>query len=329
VLQTIDALAVHGNLSSWSGDTSTGYQLFFSFEYAILSCMAFSSAVKYILSIIDAGLEHRWPSKGLYTLYLELFMDVIHFFLYSAFFISVMHSYKIVPFHLVFDVFSAYRSLFRCATNYLRYRSVMAKINTLAVATEEDVTHVGRTCIICRDEMALAEGLKKLACGHVFHLSCLQSWLERQQTCPICRSGIFQAPAARPTAAAAAVAPHVAAAQPRAVAGAEPLWPGQAAGAAPAAAAAMPAGAARGVRGRLGQRGVGTVPERGDPTLLPQPAVAAANGGAMHGTAASYLPPGMPMPGLGGGYYAMPRQPNLYTTPHIVRRPVLSVVCSR
>lgn len=29
---------------------------------------------------------------------------------------------------------------------------------------------------------------KKLLCGHLFHVHCLRSWLERQHTCPTCRS---------------------------------------------------------------------------------------------------------------------------------------------
>lgn len=29
---------------------------------------------------------------------------------------------------------------------------------------------------------------KKLICGHLFHVHCLRSWLERQQTCPTCRA---------------------------------------------------------------------------------------------------------------------------------------------
>jgi len=41
------------------------------------------------------------------------------------------------------------------------------------------------TCIICREEMATA---KKLLCGHLFHVHCLRSWLERQNTCPTCRA---------------------------------------------------------------------------------------------------------------------------------------------
>jgi len=29
---------------------------------------------------------------------------------------------------------------------------------------------------------------KKLICGHLCHVHCLQSWLERQHTCPTCRA---------------------------------------------------------------------------------------------------------------------------------------------
>ena len=74
-------------------------------------------------------------------------------------------------------------------------------------------------CIICRDSMrawahpapnqnppndngqpappptALDEQArpKKLPCGHVLHFSCLRSWLERQQNCPICRRSVLVA----------------------------------------------------------------------------------------------------------------------------------------
>ena len=41
------------------------------------------------------------------------------------------------------------------------------------------------TCIICREEMTTA---KILICGHLFHVHCLRSWLERQHTCPTCRA---------------------------------------------------------------------------------------------------------------------------------------------
>ena len=43
-------------------------------------------------------------------------------------------------------------------------------------------------CPICLAEYADAEVLRKLPlCGHVFHIRCVDSWLENQVTCPVCR----------------------------------------------------------------------------------------------------------------------------------------------
>lgn len=33
---------------------------------------------------------------------------------------------------------------------------------------------------------------RKLKCGHIFHTSCLKSWLERQQSCPTCRKSVLE-----------------------------------------------------------------------------------------------------------------------------------------
>ncbi|KAJ6291165.1 hypothetical protein OIU76_023259 [Salix suchowensis] len=52
-------------------------------------------------------------------------------------------------------------------------------------ATAEEIDASDATCIICREEMTTA---KKLLCGHLFHVHCLRSWLERQHTCPTCRA---------------------------------------------------------------------------------------------------------------------------------------------
>jgi hypothetical protein len=199
---------------SWLRSGKPNFQLFFAFECAILTCKCLGAAAKYCLAVVDAALHHRWPSKGLYVLYIELFVDVIHFFLYATFFVSVLHVYRAVPYHLLFDVYSAYRTVFQAATNYLRFRTVMSRIGSLTVATAEDIERVGGTCIICRDDMVSSEALKKLGCGHVFHLSCLQSWLERQQTCPICRSDIFETRPSPTPATAAAEAPEAVEATP-------------------------------------------------------------------------------------------------------------------
>lgn len=55
-------------------------------------------------------------------------------------------------------------------------------------ATPDELDTSDVTCIICREEMTTA---KKLLCGHLFHVHCLRSWLERQHTCPTCRAPII------------------------------------------------------------------------------------------------------------------------------------------
>ena len=66
-------------------------------------------------------------------------------------------------------------------------------------ATTTELEQTDKVCIICREEMAVTEGEqvqrmtpKKLGCGHIFHFKCLKSWLEKQQSCPTCRTSLLQ-----------------------------------------------------------------------------------------------------------------------------------------
>lgn len=58
--------------------------------------------------------------------------------------------------------------------------------------TQEELANTDNVCIICREEMT--GGAKRLPCNHIFHVSCLRSWFQRQQTCPTCRLNVLRAP---------------------------------------------------------------------------------------------------------------------------------------
>jgi E3 ubiquitin-protein ligase synoviolin len=106
------------------------------------------------------------------------------------------------------------RSFVKRLTAFIRYRRATQDMNAkYADATVEDIQRED-TCIICREEMRAWSVIgpqapprvpgalpparpastanersrpKKLPCGHILHLGCLKSWLERQQVCPTCR----------------------------------------------------------------------------------------------------------------------------------------------
>ncbi len=43
------------------------------------------------------------------------------------------------------------------------------------------------SCSICLSDVEMREETAMIPCGHMFHWSCLSDWLNRQNTCPLCR----------------------------------------------------------------------------------------------------------------------------------------------
>jgi hypothetical protein len=55
-------------------------------------------------------------------------------------------------------------------------------------ASEQDIER-DPICLVCRAEMHVGEA-RVLGCGHCFHAECLERWLDRQHTCPLCDQSI-------------------------------------------------------------------------------------------------------------------------------------------
>ncbi|KAK7540574.1 uncharacterized protein J3D65DRAFT_566796 [Phyllosticta citribraziliensis] len=152
-----------------------------------------------------------WESKGRYIFYLDLATDFVKLTIYMAFFVILL-TFHGLPIHIMRDVLLTFRSFHRRIYDFLRYRNATRDMNTrYPDATVEDLGE-NNICIICREEMRPwnntqpgREGAqpgqgsriderhraKKLPCGHCLHISCLKSWLERQQACPTCRQPVL------------------------------------------------------------------------------------------------------------------------------------------
>ena len=128
-------------------------------------------------------------------------------------FFTILLTFNGLPIHILRDVFMTARSFIKRVNDFLRYRNATRNMNArYPDARAEDLVREN-TCIICREEMrpweqpeAQAPGNnapgqatqaderlrpKKLPCGHVLHVACLRSWLERQQVCPTCRRSVI------------------------------------------------------------------------------------------------------------------------------------------
>ena len=119
--------------------------------------------------------------------------------IYVAFFFMLLRFYGL-PIHIMRDLFMTTRDFLKRLNALLRYRRAIQEMNKYPDATAEELAQES-TCIICREDMQPWDPIerptaidrirpKKLPCGHVLHLGCLKSWLERQQVCPTCRSPV-------------------------------------------------------------------------------------------------------------------------------------------
>ncbi|KAI9155260.1 LOW QUALITY PROTEIN: E3 ubiquitin-protein ligase HRD1 [Paramyrothecium foliicola] len=142
-----------------------------------------------------------WAAKGEFVLWLDLVTDLTKLGIYIAFFFMLLRFYGL-PIHIMRDLFMTSRDFIKRLHALLRYRKAMREMNRHPDATEEDLSRES-TCIICREEMRPWDPVnnpgavdrvrpKKLPCGHILHLGCLKSWLERQQVCPTCRAPVTE-----------------------------------------------------------------------------------------------------------------------------------------
>lgn len=126
--------------------------------------------------------------------------DFIKLSIYMAFFTVLLMFYGL-PVHIIRDVYLTASAFFKRLSSLLKYRRAMHSMSRLPDASADDL---GRedTCIICREDMRPWDPVanpgaiertrpKKLSCGHILHLGCLKSWLERQQVCPTCRTPVL------------------------------------------------------------------------------------------------------------------------------------------
>lgn len=157
--------------------------ILFGFEFGLLLNYSLNLAVRYVIQVVDGRLENGLTSRGFYILTADLLSEVVKVITYIAFFALICMHYGL-PFHLIRDVYAAYFSFQRKLTSFIKYWQLVKNLDSrFPYASPEELENAG-DCLVCRERM---ERGKKLPCGHVFHLDCLKSWLQHQQSCPLCR----------------------------------------------------------------------------------------------------------------------------------------------
>ncbi|XP_039854346.1 E3 ubiquitin-protein ligase SIRP1-like [Panicum virgatum] len=70
---------------------------------------------------------------------------------------------------------------------------------SIAALPTVEVAEPAAACAICKEDLPLASQARKLPCAHLYHSSCIVTWLEMHNSCPVCR---FRIPSASAEGAA-------------------------------------------------------------------------------------------------------------------------------
>jgi hypothetical protein len=72
--------------------------------------------------------------------------------------------------------------------------SVYPSLRTLSRASDvyryEDIETEYESCTICRERFQSNSIIRKLQCGHIFHIGCIDQWFENNVRCPVCRTDL-------------------------------------------------------------------------------------------------------------------------------------------
>lgn len=165
---------------------------FMAAECLLITVRTTQVILRYLIHLWDLNHEGTWENKGTYVYYTDFVMELtflsldlmhhIHMLLFGNIWLSMA---SLVIFMQLRSLFYEVQRRIRRHKNYLRVVGNMEA--RFSVATPEELAANSDDCAICWDTMQSA---RKLPCGHLFHNSCLRSWLEQDTSCPTCRMSL-------------------------------------------------------------------------------------------------------------------------------------------
>ncbi|KAL1932912.1 hypothetical protein VTP01DRAFT_8590 [Rhizomucor pusillus] len=174
------------------------YTTFLTLEFLPVFLDTLQVLTKYWGQILDQQ-EQSFERKRMVNYYTELGTDMLVLGLTLLQYLQLiwMHgiSFSLVDIVLFLNVRSVLRNLYKKALSHRdRWRAMSYVRKRYVDATPIELSQRNDDCAICREKMKTA---KKLACGHLFHVHCLHSWIQHhvsKPTCPTCRRPLTPSP---------------------------------------------------------------------------------------------------------------------------------------
>lgn len=151
--------------------------------------------------------EQIWERKTFYVQTFTIFLSTLKATFYMAFFYMLsFHLNLALPGTIIQGCITSIYQLCKQIRQFQLFLVHSRRLeNHLANASESELAAADHICIICRENMHCPVTYertrgktlnprkvpKRLPCSHILHMSCLKDWLERSDSCPLCRKNVF------------------------------------------------------------------------------------------------------------------------------------------
>lgn len=169
--------------------TMFGFEILHIFPCILLTCYEFGvHYYEYLFkNFSDTQEEEKWIEKKLKIGYIvEFLVNLARFFMLCLFAVVFLYFYTF-PLHILPSSYLSLKVLVLKARCLLNFQKTQLQLKNLKIV--EDAQE-GEKCTICFDDLTSLQLRQLKNCTHVFHYSCLKSWVKYAKSCPICRNSL-------------------------------------------------------------------------------------------------------------------------------------------
>lgn len=171
------------------GSAGTSVLLLLLFDCALLLLSVLRTTAAFLVHKYDESIEGVWERRSAILYNLDLCTDVLGYVLTLAHVghLQYVHglAFSLIDLTLVVQARIAWVKLAKRVAAHRNYVQLVRSIReTYRSLSGEQLVGRDDCCAICREKMLTA---LELPCSHLFHQSCLMTWLEEHSSCPNCR----------------------------------------------------------------------------------------------------------------------------------------------
>jgi len=171
------------------GSAGASVLLLLLFDHVVVLISALSTTAAFLVYRFDQSVNGVWERRAAILYNIDLVTDIASSVVTLAHFAHLQYvhgvAFSLVDLTLLVQARIVWVQLSKRIASHRNYVRLVRSIReTYRSLSGDELSGRDDCCAICREKMTTA---LELPCSHLFHQSCLMTWLEEHSSCPNCR----------------------------------------------------------------------------------------------------------------------------------------------